>query len=190
MQKPTPFLYARLFSLLTAVVVSLSAFSAHSTNIMLINNDGANEGFNSNQPLFANQTGNSGATLGQQRLNVFQAAADYWESKIDSPVTIRVGINFDPLFCGPNSATLGSAGPNSVFRNFANAPLDNTWYVEALANSLAGVDLEPSSDDISASFNSAIDNNNNCLNGTNWWLGIDAPAPFGTISLYDTVLHE
>lgn len=177
-------------AVLVFVLFSFTVFSASATTILLINNDGSNEGFNSTQAPFPNQTGNSGATLGQQRLNVFQAAADYWEARIDSSVPIRVSINFDPLACEPSRGVLGAAGPNSVFRDFPNAPLPNTWYVEAVANSLAGSDQDANSDDIGATFNSDIDNNNNCLSGTNWWLGINSPAPSGTISLFDTVLHE
>lgn len=177
-------------SLLALISLSLTSFTVSATTIVLVNSDAAAEGFNSNEAPFANQTGNNGGTLGQQRLNVFQAAADYWEERIDSNVTIRVQINFDPLFCESNRATLGSAGPNAVFRDFPNAPLPNTWYVEAVANSLAGTDQDSTSNDISARFNSDIDNNNNCLTGTNWWLGINSPAPIGTISLFDTVLHE
>jgi len=177
---------------LALVLLSTTAAVSAQTNIILVNNDGANEGFNDNSAPFPNQTGNNGSTLGQQRLNVFQAAADFWEAQIDSSVTIRVAINFDPLACSANQGILGSAGPNSVFQNPNGAPLPlaDTWYVEAVANSLFGFDQDTSSDDISARFNSDIDNNNSCLDGTNWWLGINSPVAPGTISLFDTVLHE
>ncbi len=186
----TPLLKSRFLNFLALILILCTAPQVHATNVVLVNSDSANEGFNSNEAPFPNQTGNTGSTLGQQRLNVFQAAADYWEQRINSTVTIRVQINFDPLFCEPNRATLGSAGPNAVFRDFPSAPLSNTWYVEAVANSITGADQDSTSNDISATFNSDIDNNNNCLDGTNWWLGIDSPAPSGTISLFDTVLHE
>lgn len=176
-------------TLLTLILLFCVSF-ASATTITLVNNDSSNEGFNDNSAPFSGQTGNSGSTLGQQRLNVFTAAADYWEARLNSTVAIKVGINFDPLDCNANGAILGSAGPNFVFRNFSGAPIANTWYVEAVANSLSGFDREPSLTDISARFNSSIDNNNGCLSGTNWWLGINSPAPSGTIGLFDTVLHE
>lgn len=175
---------------LLGVMLLCALSTASATTISLLNNDAANEGFNDNGAPFAGQTGNSGQTLGQQRLNVFQAAADYWEAKIDSLVTIKVAINFDPLICNADGGVLGSGGPNQVFRNFGGAPIANTWYVEAVANSRSGFDLAGGSNDIVVTFNSNVDNNNSCLNSFNWWYGINSPAPSGTISLFDTVLHE
>lgn len=175
---------------LLTLILLCAVSSASATTITLINNDGSNEGFNDNSAPFSGQTGNSGSTLGQQRLNVFKAAADYWEARISSQVPIRVVINFDPLTCNAGSGVLGSAGPNSAFRDFPGAPIANTWYVEAVANSRNGSDLDGGSNDIGARFNSSIDNNNSCLSGTNWWLGINSPAPGGTIGFFDTVLHE
>ena len=178
---------------LLALILLCAVSSASATTISLINKDSSNEGFRDNSAPLGGQTGNSGSTLGQQRLNVFKAAADYWEAKIDSSVTIRVAINFDPLSCNSGSGILGSAGPNSVFYDFSGAPIANIWYVAAVANSLAGSDLDQTSDypeDLGATFNSSVDNNNSCLSGTNWWYGINSPAPGGTISFFDTVLHE
>lgn len=172
------------------ILGGVSIVHAVSTNILIVNQDSANEGLNSTAAPFAGQTNNTGTDLGEQRRNVFQAAVDYWETRIFSSVTIRVGVNMDPLSCDASSAILGSAGPNMVFRDFPNAPLSNTWYVEAVANSLATSDLDGGSNDLGATFNSDIDNNNGCLSGVNWWLGINAPAPPGTISLFDTILHE
>ncbi len=61
--------------------IGVAISTAHATNIILVNQDSANEGFNSNAAPFAGQTGNPGTTLGGKRLAVFQAAADYWEGK-------------------------------------------------------------------------------------------------------------
>jgi len=156
----------------------------------LVNLDGPGEGFNDASAAVPNQTGNTGNTLGQQRLNVFIAAAAVWEERLVSPVPIDIDINMDPLDCDAFGAVLGSAGPQNAFANFPNAPIAGVAYVVATANSRAGVDLDPIRSDISATFNVDIDNNNQCLFGTNWWLGIATPAPAGTISLFDTVLHE
>jgi len=185
------FISKELLSLIASAGLFFASISvAAGATINLINLDGPGEGFNDNSAPFLNQTGNNGMTLGQQRLNVFRAAADFWEAQLISSVDITVDINMDPLDCNANGAVLGAAGPNQAASNFANAPLPNVAYVIATANSLAGVDLDPGNSDIGATFNVDIDNNNACLNGTNWWLGIDSPAPPGTISLYDTVLHE
>jgi hypothetical protein len=74
---------------------------------------------------------------------------------------------------------LGSAGPISVARNFPNAPLPNTWYHIALANKLAGEDLIPTNDDISANFSTNFD----------FYLGLD--SNHGTKNdLVTVLLHE
>lgn len=164
------------------------ATSAQATTISIINADGINEGFN-DPTIVSPVPGNPATTLGQQRLNVFQAAADYWESQLISNVTIEVQASMDELTCEPSYGILGSAGPESVYRNFTNAPRTNTWYVEALANSLKGSNTS-SNPDISTQFNSALDGSTSCLGGLRWWLGIGSPPQENSISLYDTVLHE
>lgn len=161
---------------------------AYATQIVIANMDGAGEGFN-DPTAAAPVGGNPGTTLGEQRLIVFQQAAKMWEAIIGSNITITVEAQFDPLTCNSGSAVLGSAGALTVHRSFANAPFSNTWYPQALANSLANSDLSTNAD-ISATFNSNIDNNNNCLNNTNWYYGIDGVKPAGTIELLSVVLHE
>lgn len=171
------------------IVLALVSVKIGATTIVIVNGDGAGEGFNSNQPVSA-VPGNSATTLGQQYLNVFLAAADFWESKIDSSVPIRMDASIDPLICTATGAQLGGAGPNNGFFNFSGAPKTSTIYPSALANSLAGQDLDPTDNDLTAVFNSLLNGNPSCLGGIRWWLGIDSPAPSGTISLFDTVLHE
>jgi hypothetical protein len=161
---------------------------AEATEFIINNIDGPGEGFN-DPTLVAQVGGNPGTTLGQQRLNVFEQAADIWSSAIDSDVPIRVEAAFDPLTCSASSAILGSAGPIDVIRDFTNAPQAGTWFHTALANALAGTDLIPGTDDISATFNSSLDNNNNCLTGTNWYLGFDY-NPSAGINLLVVLLHE
>ena len=180
----------REFFRCTALVLGLSLFmSANATTITIVSGDGPGEGFNSSTPA-APVAGNPGTTLGQQYANVFRAAADFWESKIDSSVEIRVQAVFDPLVCEATQAQLGGAGPLNGFINFPNAPAANTIYVVAHANSIAGEDLDPINNDIDSVFNSLLNGNPSCLGGVSWWTGINSPAPSGTIALYDTVLHE
>jgi len=161
---------------------------ANATTIQIVNLDSAGEGFRSNTPVTP-VLGNRGTTLGQQYLNVFEAAARVWEERIDSSVTIRIDAALDPLECSATSGVLGAAGPLNGFIDFRNAPRRNTIYVVAQANSLAGRDLDTRNSDIVATFNSRV-GSAGCLTGLRWWLGIGAPAPAGTISLFDTVLHE
>src|SRR4026207_1249042 len=68
--------------------------------------------------------GNTGTTLGQQRLIAVQHAAGLWSATLDSAVPIRIRAQFVAL--GAN--VLGSAGPIVRFRDFTNAPLAGTWY--------------------------------------------------------------
>jgi len=170
------------------VSLTFAVNAQQDTTIEIVNLDGPGEGFRSNQPV-APVPGNSATTLGQQFLNVFNAAASVWEGRIDSPVTIRVDAALDPLDCNVNSGVLGAAGPINGAIDFPNAPLSNTIFVIAQANSLAGQDLDPVNSDIAAVFNSSI-GSPGCLTSLQWWLGIGSPAPQGTISLFDTVLHE
>ena len=170
------------------LVGALAAVDARATTITLVNVNGPGEGFN--DPSFrAPVGGNAGTTLGQQRLIVFQRAIDTWEALIDSSVETRVGALFTPLSCNGMSALLGSAGPETVFRDFVGAPQPATWYPVALANSLAGVDLDPSGEHVGAAFSSNLDEG--CLSGVSgWYYGLDGNAPSGQIELLATVLHE
>jgi len=179
-------LLSRLLPVL--LLYRLAASPAPAATFVIVNVDGAGEGFNDPTPV-APVGGNPGTTRGQQRLNLFQKAADTWGATIKSTVPIRIQAQFDPLTCSAGSAVLGSAGAYSVVRDFPGAPLAGTWYHSALANALAGVDLDPTYDDILATFNSAIDNNNNCLAGTNWYLGYDHNHG-GDIDLLVVLLHE
>lgn len=162
--------------------------AASAATITIVNLDGANEGFNDPTPATP-VGGNSGTTIGQQRLNVFSRAAEIWGARLVSNVPILVEARFDPLSCSESSGVLGSAGPNTVHINFAGAPVANTWYTAAQANALAGVDLAPANYDISATFNSEL-GKPGCLSTLNWYYGLDGNAPANRIDLLDTVLHE
>jgi hypothetical protein len=158
--------------------------------ITLVNLDGPGEGFNdpaAPDPASAGG-GNTGATLGEQRLIAFQRAADIWGRFIDSSITIRVGAQFDPLDCGVAGTTLGQAGPSVFIRNFVGAPRPGTWYPIALANAMFGADLAPATDDIDAQFNSSI--GTTCAFPAVWYYGLDADPPDKTIDFVTVVLHE
>ena len=181
----------RLFGVTAAILIGVLSggiSEAIATTITIQNNDGVNEGFN-DPTVVTPVAGNPGTTLGQQRLNVFQAAADYWETKLDSNVDIIVTAQMDPLFCSANSAALGSAGPLNAFINFPEAPVNDTIYPSALANSLAGFDVDLGVNDINATFNSDLDDPG-CLGSIVWSHVIGEPAPPFSVDLFSTVLHE
>ncbi len=111
-----------LFSL--ALAASPSAFG--SATIVIFNNDGAGVGFNDTTPA-APVGGNTGTTLGQQRLIAFQAAADKWGATLDSSVTITIRAQWTALTCTATTAVLGSAGSRQIFRDEPTFPFSGTW---------------------------------------------------------------
>lgn len=178
------------WTLLVALALALLPWTAQAATITIVIGDGAGEGFNDPTPR-APVTGNPGVTLGAQRLNVFQAAATVWGRALRSNVTIQVLSQFNSQFCDAGSAVLGSAGPDTAFRDFAGAPVPATWYVVAVANSRTNGDLDPGVADINATFNSNLDlGNPGCLGGISWSYVIGGPPPGGTVDLLTTVLHE
>jgi hypothetical protein len=160
---------------LAAVALSglLAAGAANAAaTIAIINGNGAGVGFNDGTPA-APVGGNTGTTLGQQRLIAFQAAAAKWGATLDSSVTIQVLATFEPLTCTATGAVLGSAGATSVFSDYANMAFAGTWYSGALADKLEGVDLDPGFADIRARFNSRLGLFADCLPGQPFYLGLD-----------------
>jgi hypothetical protein len=175
--------------LLGLLLLLLLVGPAGAVNITIVNGDGAGEGFNDPTPV-APVLGNAGTTLGQQRLNVFMAAAAYWSNRLSSSVPITVQARMDPLTCSATSGILGSAGAADFLANFPNAPRTGVWYPSALANAFAGADQDTSSPEIVAQFNSRVGTDAGCLTGFSWWYGIGGTAPANTQSFYDTVVHE
>lgn len=155
--------------------------------ITIVNMDGPGEGFNDNTPA-APVGGNTGTTLGQQRLIAFRFAADIWASLLASPVEILIEARFDEQFCSPTSAVLGSAGPITVARDFPGAPQPNTFYPAALANALSGADQNASKADVRATFNSGLDRDN-CLGTRGWYYGLDR-NPGNNNDFVAVLLHE
>ncbi|NOT34153.1 MAG: T9SS type A sorting domain-containing protein [Candidatus Eisenbacteria bacterium] len=174
-------------SLVAVLAVSLAAVSNAAT-IVIVNNDGAGEGFN-DATAAVPVGGNLGATVGQQRLNAFQYAANLWGSILPSAVPIQVRSQFNPQTCTATSAVLGSAGPLTTHANFAGAPVPGHWYHAALANSLAGTDLSAANPDINATFNSNLNGSPTCLGGTGWYYGFDG-LEGANIELLPVLLHE
>mgnify|MGYP001057300012 CR=1 FL=1 len=106
----------------------------------------------------------------------FQFAVEIWETLLPSPVTIRVNANCSRLAPG----LLGAAGPTIYEINFKNAPLRNVWYPIALAEKIAGENLNDEAPDISANFNNSI----------NWYFGTDGNPGNDEVDLVSVVLHE
>jgi hypothetical protein len=168
------------------------AAPASATTITIVNLDGPGEGFNDPTPV-SPEGGNPGTTRGQQRLNLFQAAANAWAAKITSNVAIKVGANFDPLTpCDSSGGVLGAAGPTAVFK-LSSPPAGyqaNTWYPVAEAEAVQNTNLNTTENEIDAQFNSSVDTG--CLGGgSRFWYGTTSPSPDGNkLNLMTVVLHE
>src|SRR3989440_7078773 len=100
-------------SLFAIVLFALASQSASAATIVILNNDSANTGFN--DPTLVSPVGNNtGTTLGQQRLNAFQFAANIWGATLNSNVTITIRASWAALSCTSTTAVLGSSGAVSV----------------------------------------------------------------------------
>ena len=134
--------------------------------------------------------GNTGTTIGQQRLIAFQYAADIWGRYLYSNTPIRIGAKFTPLDCSAFSGILGSAGPKVTYRDFNGAPYSSTYYPVALANALYGSDLlQGASYHIEANFSSTI-GKPGCMENSGWYYGLDGSPPQGKFDLVSVILHE
>ena len=122
------------FVALLAAVMAVPAF-AGTGKVIIVNVDSPGVGLNDPAPAVP-VGGNLGTTVGQQRLNVFQAAAARWSTMLDTNVDILVESSFAPLECSLDSAVLGSAGPRTLHRDFSSAPKAGTWYPVALAKQI------------------------------------------------------
>ena len=163
-------------ALAVAVLAALAAASsAQAADLIPVNLDGANEGYNDNTPATP-VGGNYGTTKGEQRRIVAQYAAAMWGSVLKSDQPIYIAAQFNPL--GAN--VLGSAGAVTVHANFGNAPVANVWYPAALADAISGIDLAPTSYDISSQFSSNF----------SFYYGLDGKTPAGQINFLDVVMHE
>lgn len=175
-----------------AIVIGVATLmlpaTAHAAaTIVILNGNAPGVGFNDPTPV-APVGGNPGTTLGQQRLNAFQRAAEIWGAQLNSVPTIVVLATVEPLACTATSAVLGSAGPRGVWRDFSTAPFASTWYHSSLANALAGVDLDGPNYEIRAVFNSNL-GQANCLAGAPFYLGLD--NNHGTaVDMVAVLLHE
>src|SRR5262249_24221503 len=108
----------------------------------------------------------------------FQAAVNIWATQVQSSVPIRVNAVWASLGGG---GILGQGGAAGFQANFAGATQSNTWYPNALANAIAGVDLAAGQDDLNVTFNNDF---------PDWYFGTDG-QPGGTLVDFESVvLHE
>ena len=160
-----------------------------------VSTDPAGEGFNDNTPRSqVDRTiigDNPGATLGEMRQNVLTQAGLRWSAFLLSDVPIEVDVDYEDAG-GSNGGgiTLAFAGAASNSQNFANAPLADTLYPIALANSIAGFDISPQTPDISVTVNDNEELSDSTSGSFTWYYGFDGNGPFGTIDFLNVISHE
>src|SRR5437899_9984703 len=103
--------------LLISAILFLATTSAFAAHLVIRNTNLAGVGFNDTTAATP-VGGNAGTTIGQQRLNVFQRAADIWGALLDSKIDIPVDASFASLDCSATSAVLGQASATKIVRNF------------------------------------------------------------------------
>jgi hypothetical protein len=170
-----------------------SLVPAHAAQFVLVNVDPAGVGFNDPAPATP-VGGNSGTTVGAQRIIAYSRALQLWGSVLKSDVPITVLGSFAPLTCTATGGTLAQAGAWNIEFNFQHAPLANTLYHAALANSLAGMDIYPGVDiidgaDVAAFFNGSL-GSTGCLEGSTWYYGLDSNAGAEQIDFLNVFMHE
>ncbi|WP_394830982.1 hypothetical protein LVJ94_31185 [Pendulispora rubella] len=177
----------RALPMLGALALLSMAGTAQAVTITIINKDATGAGLNDAttvQPV----GGNPATTAGEQALNVFKKAAEIWGASLGGDVEVKVEASFVPLQCSETYGTLGSAGPISSYWD-ASFPNASVWYPIALANQLAGRDLNTSKADIQARFNSEL-GKSGCLSSRGgWYMGFDGNHG-NRIDLLTVILHE
>ena len=107
----------------------------------------------------------------------FQAAVDVWSANFTSSVPITIDATWSRI---SSFGVLGSARPGSYFAAFNGAPDSSLWYPSALANALAGRDLDPKQSEIVIQVNSLAE-----WNTTN-----DGQSHANQYDLQSVFLHE
>ena len=106
-----------------------------------------------------------------------QAAVDIWSENFASTVPVNVNVKW-----GSSSGygVLASASAKNNFSNFNGAPDKTLYYASALANALAGRDLDPTSPEIEILITS----------NAPWYYGTDGNCPARSFDLVSVILHE
>jgi hypothetical protein len=152
-------------------------------------------GFTDPRP-FPGAPGNAATTLGEARVNLFEAVLGAWGTALSSDTPVDVLVTWQPLPCAPGlGAALAGAAPLFVVSadEPGALPFTDTWYPVALGEALAGGDISgPPAEgggDIIVLMSSALDEE--CLGpGTGNYYGLDGNPPSNRIDVAPVVLHE
>jgi hypothetical protein len=106
-----------------------------------------------------------------------QAAIDVWAENFESKVPIYIEATWGR---SSSFSILGSARPGSYFANFPGAPDSSLWYPSALANALAGKDLDGDNPEMVINVNSLA----------SWYRGTGSGPSRFEYDLQSVILHE
>ena len=106
-----------------------------------------------------------------------QAAVDVWSENFASTVPININVNWGR---STSYSVLASASAKRNFANFTGAPDKTLYYPSALANALAGKDLDPNAAEMEITISS----------NAPWYYGVDGNCPAKSYDLVSVILHE
>jgi hypothetical protein len=107
------------------------------------------------------------------------AAVEVWSQNFVSQVPVKVKVYWGRQ---SSSAILASAAPGKFHTNFKNIPDNDLWYASALADAIAGEDIEPTIEEVTIRINST--------NAPILYLGTDGNCPSNKYDLVSMILHE
>ena len=107
----------------------------------------------------------------------FQAAVDIWSANFASAVPVTIDASWGRA---SSYGVLGSARPGSYYSGFDGAPDPSLWYPSALANALAGKDLDSANPEMIIQVNSVA----------NWNTRNDGTPRSNEYDLESVFLHE
>ena len=106
-----------------------------------------------------------------------QAAVDTWAANFASTVPVSVNVTWSKA---SSDGILAAASSKNNYANFTGAPDKTLYYASALANALAGKDLDPANPEIEITISSDAP----------WYLGVDGKCPPRSYDLQSVILHE
>lgn len=115
----------------------------------------------------------------QAEQDAVQAAVNIWTQYWQSSVPVSVNAHYVAQGVG---GILASASPVNFFQGFSGAPDPSIWYPSAMANALAGKDLDPSNPEIQININSTM--------ASSFYLGTDGNCPSNEYDLESIIIHE
>lgn len=106
----------------------------------------------------------------------FEYAVSIWENLLTSPVPVKIRATWEKF----DNTALALGRPSTFHINFDGTQIKDTYYPVALAEKLAGKNINSGEADIICSFNSNY----------SWYFGTDGNTPSSKYDFVSAVLHE